>query len=499
MGEVVYALNECMLRLGDFQTSNKPLGGASSSSMLASSKPGGSGIFAGSIEHDAQSEQQRQASEEASRLLAQIRQSTWARSTENGAQPAESEQLAALGKEVYSTGVLVLLLQNLRLLDFDARRDVASFFTFMLKRPPTVDYLLNNKSEVFTILMNSAGNVEIHHTICQILRECSHNEKLVAYMMSLQNFWLFIQYVDHSEFEVATDNFSTFQEYLRNFPELTMKFILQNMDYFTKCINGLISSKNYVARRQSLRLLFQIIKQPRNYPYLLEYTSNVESLKLIMHLLRDKSKNIHYEAFQIFKCFVVNPEKPKGVVSILVRNRQKLIEMLEKPHTLADRREDHSYQQERAYVKQKLMSFPDKSNPSNVLQNQSTTHHQQQHNVHHNGHHGHQHGHHHHAQDAKQASSSHVNQYAPQRSQYHAEHGINHINASQLPSHLNSGNNSTQPQQVPQQVPLQYNLQNLQPMQPRSGSPSRAQVPSALMNARPASPVLSHPQNFPDN
>lgn len=472
LGEVVYALNECMLRLGDFQHASKPLGSASSNSMLANAKPGGSGIFAGSIEHEAQSEQQKQASEEAGRLLAQIRQNTWARSNENGAQPAESEQLAAMGKEVYSTGVLVPLLQNLRLLDFDARRDVASFFTFMLKRPPTVDYLLNNKPEIFTILMNGAGNVDIHHTICQILRECSHNEKLVAYMMSLQNFWLFVQYVDHSEFEVATDNFSTFQEYLRNFPDLTKNFILQNMDYFTKCINGLISSKNYVARRQSLRLLFQIIKQPRNHPYLLEYTSSVDSLKLIMHLLRDKSKNIHYEAFQIFKCFVVNPEKPKGVVSILVRNRQKLIEMLEKPHTLADRREDHSYQQERAYVKQKLMSFPDKSTQMGL---QSSTPHPQ--------HYGR------HVQDVKYTPSSQFNQ------QHTADPAQDHINASQQPAHFKPGNNPSQPQHVP----LQYNMQNLQPMNARGGSPSRAQVPSALMNARPASPVLSHPQSFPEN
>lgn len=32
-----------------------------------------------------------------------------------------------------------------------------------------------------------------------------------------------------------------------------------------------------------------------------KYVTNAENLKLLMNLLRDKSKNIQYEAFHVFK------------------------------------------------------------------------------------------------------------------------------------------------------------------------------------------------------
>lgn len=413
LSEIVYALNEWVLRVRD------PSGSSQAGGL-------GSPASAMSVAPDITlNEQQRQAVEECSKLLAQVRKATWAQPPESGIQP-EPDQLTALAKEVYSTDVLVPLLQNLRLLEFDARRDVANFFGYVLKRQPTIDYLLHKVPEVFTILLGSAGDVDVHRTICQILRECARHEALVAYVINLQSFWWFFQYIDDLEFEVATDNFSTFQDFLRNYPELSTQFLLRNADYFTQCINGLIRSNNYVAKRQSLRLLFQLIKQQRNHQYLLVYVDSLENLKLIMRLLKDKSKNIHFEAFQIFKVFVANPNKPKPVLEVLVRNKSKLLAMLDKSHTLADRREDQMYQKERDYVRDKILALPEMRPPTG-----STP-------------------------DLRPANTSLEGQDLVKRDQQSA-----------LPSYV-----------------------KMQPV-----SPSRAQVSSALLDARPASPISSHAQS----
>jgi len=82
---------------------------------------------------------------------------------------------------------------------------------------------------------------------------------------------------------------------------------------------------------------------------MLEYVDSPEHLKLTMNLLRDKSKNIQYEAFHVFKVslelkpqatqladskqvFVANPKKSKAVQDILLKNREKLLVFLPKFH-----------------------------------------------------------------------------------------------------------------------------------------------------------------------
>lgn len=85
---------------------------------------------------------------------------------------------------------------------------------------------------------------------------------------------------------------------------------------------------------------------------MLAYVDSPDHLKLTMNLLRDKSKNIQYEAFHVFKVFILsrdyyffteanvvaqqvfvaNPKKSKPVQDILLKNRDKLLAFLPKFH-----------------------------------------------------------------------------------------------------------------------------------------------------------------------
>lgn len=51
-----------------------------------------------------------------------------------------------------------------------------------------------------------------------------------------------------------------------------------------------------------------------------------------MNLLRDKSRNIQFEAFHVFKVFVANPHKTRPIVDILIKNQEKLIHFLRNFH-----------------------------------------------------------------------------------------------------------------------------------------------------------------------
>lgn len=65
-----------------------------------------------------------------------------------------------------------------------------------------------------------------------------------------------------------------------------------------------------------------------NYNIMTKYISSVDNLKLMMNLLKDKSRNIQFEAFHVFKVFVANPNKPQPVSEILQRNQEKLLKFL---------------------------------------------------------------------------------------------------------------------------------------------------------------------------
>jgi hypothetical protein len=60
-------------------------------------------------------------------------------------------------------------------------------------------------------------------------------------------------------------------------------------------------SNNYVTKRQSLKLLGEILLDRANFNVMTRYISNEANLKMMMNLLRDKSKNIQFEAFHVFK------------------------------------------------------------------------------------------------------------------------------------------------------------------------------------------------------
>lgn len=118
---------------------------------------------------------------------------------------------------------------------------------------------------------------------------------------------------------------------------------------------GLLHSPNYVTKRQSLKLLGEILLDRTNFNVMTRYISNEENLKDMMNLLKDKSKNIQFEAFHVFKVFVANPKKPPVIENILRRNRERLVQFLSNFHNDKD---DEQFVDEKQYVLQIIEWVP---------------------------------------------------------------------------------------------------------------------------------------------
>lgn len=267
-------------------------------------------------------------------------------------QEPQTELVAQLAQEMYNNNMLLLLILNLAKIDFEGRKDVVSIFNNLLRRQigtraPTVEHICM-KQEILFDLMKGYESKEIPLNCGMMLRECCRYEQLAKIMLYSDQFYDFFGYVEGSTFDVASDAFSTFKELLTKHKMLSSEFLETNYENVFSSYQGLLNSENYVTRRQALKLLGELLLDRHNFTTMTKYITNPENLKLMMNMLREKSRNIQFEAFHVFKVFVANPNKPKPILDILLRNKDKLVDFLTMFHT--DRSEDEQFNDEKAYL-----------------------------------------------------------------------------------------------------------------------------------------------------
>ncbi|EDW41787.1 GM24380 [Drosophila sechellia] len=276
------------------------------------------------------------AQEDVSKNLVSIKNMLYGSSD---AEPPADYVVAQLSQELYNSNLLLLLIQNLHRIDFEGKKHVALIFNNVLRRQigtrsPTVEYICTKPEILFTLM---AGYEDAHPGDRTELRY--HAEGVRP----------FFRYVEVSTFDIASDAFSTFKELLTRHKLLCAEFLDANYDkFFSQHYQRLLNSENYVTRRQSLKLLGELLLDRHNFTVMTRYISEPENLKLMMNMLKEKSRNIQFEAFHVFKVFVANPNKPKPILDILLRNQTKLVDFLTNFHT--DRSEDEQFNDEKAYL-----------------------------------------------------------------------------------------------------------------------------------------------------
>uniref|UniRef100_A0A8C2PUI3 Calcium binding protein 39 n=1 Tax=Cyprinus carpio TaxID=7962 RepID=A0A8C2PUI3_CYPCA len=276
------------------------------------------------------------ASEEVSKSLLAMKEILYGTSEKE----PQTEAVAQLAQELYNSGLLSTLVADLQLIDFEGKKDVAQIFNNILRRQigtrtPTVEYLCTQQNILF-MLLKGYESPDIALNCGIMLRECIRHEPLAKITLCSEQFYDFFRYVEMSTFDIASDAFATFKV-----------SVFVNVQFFSE-YEKLLHSENYVTKRQSLKLLGELLLDRHNFTIMTKYISKPENLKLMMNLLRDKSRNIQFEAFHVFKVFVANPNKTQSILDILLKNQTKLIEFLGKFQN--DRSEDEQFSDEKTYL-----------------------------------------------------------------------------------------------------------------------------------------------------
>ncbi|EJD45523.1 mo25 protein [Auricularia subglabra TFB-10046 SS5] len=287
----------------------------------------------------------RKATEDVSKNLQQIKAILY------GDGDPVPELVAQLAQETYGTDLLLHLVTHIWRFDFEARKDVAQIFNVLLRRQigsrwPTVEYLSNKHDVLFTTL-KGYDNEDVALNTGMILREMLRHEQLCKILLYSEQFYQFPHYIEDTTFGVSCDAFANFKETLTRHKPMVAAYLEANYDRFFATYTTLILSTNYVTKRQSLKLLGEILLDRANFAVMTRYIANEANLKMMMNLLRDRSKNIQFEAFHVFKVFVANPNKPPQIAAILKRNKDKLLGFLRDFH---NDKEDEQFTDEKQFL-----------------------------------------------------------------------------------------------------------------------------------------------------
>ncbi|KAI9801442.1 MAG: hypothetical protein M1833_002674 [Piccolia ochrophora] len=330
--------------------------------------------------------------EELSKVLSQMKfllQGTHEAETESS-----PEQVHQLVTAIVQEDLLLTLARSIHTLPFESRKDTQVIFSFLLRykqptgtatEPLCVNYMVDNRPEIIVALCRGYDHRESALPCGTVLREALKHDAVVATILyddqrrsggsggsghrALSSinpdiphsgqgvFWRFFDWIDKGAFEVSADAFTTFRELLTKHKPLMSQYLTVNFDLFFHYYNAvLVQSSSYVTKRQSIKLLGEILLDRANYQVMTEYVDRGEHLKLCMNLLKDERRMVQYEGFHVFKVFVANPHKSYAVQKILWTNRERLLRFL--PTFLADRTDDDQFTDEKEFLIRQIESMP---------------------------------------------------------------------------------------------------------------------------------------------
>ncbi|XP_027150848.1 calcium-binding protein 39 isoform X3 [Coffea eugenioides] len=231
-----------------------------------------------------------------------------------------ADQISQMAIEICNEDVISLFIHKLPILGWEARKNLVHCWSILLKQKVDdicccVQYM-ENHLELLDFLVVCYDNKEIALHCGSMLRECIKRPSLAKYILGSPSFELFFKFVELPNFDVSSDAFSTFKDLLTKHESSVAEFLSAHYNEFFEHYETLLTSKNYVTRRQSLK---------------------------------DSSKNIQILAFHIFKVFVANPNKPREIKVILSKNHEKLLALL---HDLSPGKggEDEQFEEEKEMI-----------------------------------------------------------------------------------------------------------------------------------------------------
>jgi calcium binding protein 39 len=283
--------------------------------------------------------------------------------TNGVAELSMADEVRDLLTALLSADVLTRLISNLEVLDFEAKKAVTNAFSLCMQfqKPDgwpakqVIEHVTRHPRLLQIVTRGCLEPKSVLHC-SMVLKACIRHSTVIEVFLREGLLLQIIGGAESSSFEVASEVFSILAEILLDNGKVSSPYINEHFEEFFGLYNTLLRKNDYVTVRQSLKLLGDLLFEPEFKEVMIRYIGKSEFLQLHMNLLRDRSKTIQFEAFNVFKIFVANPRKNPKVHQILYQNRDKLVKFLEK-FLSTTRAEDEIFLEDRQSVIQKLSTL----------------------------------------------------------------------------------------------------------------------------------------------
>ena len=209
-----------------------------------------------------------------------------------------TDRQVALACAVLRSPLLPQLLAKLPALEFECRKDVVQVFSNLLRKHlgdgelSAVGWLEHSPS-VLLGMMRSYQQPEVALHFGMMLREAVRHERLALILLQdEETLPTLFRCFESMHFDVASDAFATCRDLLTRHKGMVASFLSAHYVRFVRLYLQLVVSTNYVTRRQSLKLLSELLLDRSNFAVMTRFIAEPEHLKTTMVLLRDRSASI---------------------------------------------------------------------------------------------------------------------------------------------------------------------------------------------------------------
>lgn len=273
----------------------------------------------------------------------------------------KDEHIDKLISLLHRTGMLLEITVMLKTFDTEGKKDSAAIWNYIVRRCEdngTKKYLLNHMKDIQNSLLDGYSEPDTVFAAGSIFQEMLKHEVFIDCLLEVKGvnnvIFQLMRYGQQEDFDIMSAAFASLKLIITKHKSPLTVWLDENYTSFFVNLNSLISSNNRIMRCQSLTLLGKILLEREHFNIMTRYSEDRENLKLIMKMLTDSSKAIQFEAFQIFKIFVANPNKPYDVKIVLWKNKNRLIEYL---GTFLEDRDDSQFCSEKILVMKHLKAL----------------------------------------------------------------------------------------------------------------------------------------------
>ncbi|KAL0486014.1 calcium binding protein [Acrasis kona] len=253
-----------------------------------------------------------------------------------------------IAKEAICSGLIMMIVRNFERIGSDSQRDSTHIFNNLLKLV-VVEYIEANPS-ILDLFIEGLEKHDIAQMYCQMLVESIKHAPLAQ--MVLPRAYQMFKLAEEVNFEVSSNAFLVVREILTRHKTLVANFMDTNFDVFFEKYSIMMKSNNYMTRRQSIKLLSELLLDRSNLLVMKRFINKKENMQIIMNALIDRYKNIQFEAFHVFKLFIANPNKDDQIKNVIRANRNKLLQFLRTFQE--DRLDDQQFVEEKELLMTKI-------------------------------------------------------------------------------------------------------------------------------------------------